>query len=296
MMRMPTNNDRAKRPLWAVFILAVVCTLMIVSCGGGGVDTNAQVDRPATLRTDIKFGYFASVPGQAEEVAAHTNIFMDGGFTSPELSAQSILAADKPTLLSVQQYLFSTVGGASVLRPDARDRLRGYLSTLRALGALRRVVGLYPHDEPEIYGLTEPQFVEAVNLCREVGREYGVESVIATIYTSAGPWIGIGAVDWAGFDDYSKGSAIFFNGQYARFKAALRPTQRIILVPGMADPWRADVTAFVNMAHSDQQVIWVMPFVWFDGAENTGKGIKSNGLAMASCNAGRSLIGVSGAC
>ena len=268
---------------------------MLAGCGGG-VDTNAPVDRPAVLRADIKYGYFASTPGQAEETRDHINIFMDGGFTTAELSATAILTADKPTLLSVQQHLFATVGHASVPRPDARERLRGYLSTLRSLGALKNVIGLYPHDEPELYGLTEQSFSDAVKLCREVGREYGIEAVIATIYTSAGPWVGIGSVDWAGFDDYGSGSSIFLNGEYARFKAALRPTQRIILVPGMADPWRADVSVFVNMAHSDQQVVWVMPFVWFDGAENTGKGIRSNGLAMASCQAGKSLIGATGAC
>lgn len=277
--------------IW-MFIFA----LLLSSCSGGGVDKNSPVDQPTILRTDIKFGYFASLPGQAEEVRDHTNIFMDGGFTSPALSAQSVIAAGQPALLSVQPYLWDTVGKVSRPRPDARERLRAYLATLQSLGALQHVIGLYPHDEPELYQISEAQFVAMITLCREVAREFGIEAIIAVIYTSHGPWIGISATDWAGFDDYSNGSAIFFNGSYARLKGALRPTQRIILVPGMANPWRADLTPFINMAHTDPQVVWIAVFVWFDGAEFTGAGVKSNGLAKTACDAGRALIGALGAC
>ena len=110
---------------------------------------------------------------------------------------------------------------------------------------------------------------------------------LAVIYGGSGNRPGVGTYDWVGFDDYDKRERIFSNGQYNSLKSALRSDQRIMLVPGGADPWKQDVGPFFTQAELDDQVIALIPFVWFDTSGHTG--IHANSMKNDYCVAGKKI-------
>jgi hypothetical protein len=283
---------------------AFLASLALFGCAPAGVDPNASVPAPSTLRTDLQFGYYASVPtvkgddtGQIQETREHVNVYMDMLFGGEQFTIDSILYMKKPTILGVQYWMYDERNRAKV---DGEAQLIAYLGRLQAAGALQYVTDAYPLDEPDLLGTPESE-IQAVNAAvRRAFALYGMYPRLSVIYGVGFTWNGVRWYDDIGFDNYSAGSGIFYNGDIAKLKAvANKPGQKIWLVPGGASPWRQDPTQFINYAHSDPQVRGLINFVYFDSTHPSqlyGKGIRTNGTRSAYCAAGAKLIGVSVPC
>jgi hypothetical protein len=282
---------------WAyILFLAVVIVVMLVACGGGGVDPNAPVERPKVLRADLQFGYYASTGTQPQETKGHVNFYHDMLFEGEQHTIDSIRLMQMPVMLGVQYWMYDA---RNVPKADGEAQLLGYLHRLNDAGVLKFVTDVYPLDEPDLLG-TKADDVVAVNAAvRRAFATFGMRPRLSVIYGVGFTWQGVASYDDIGFDNYSAGSGIFYNGDYARLKGVLRADQKIWLVPGGADPWRQDPTQFINFAHGDPQVRGLINFVWFDSTHPSqlyGKGIRTNGMAGAYCRAGREITRVVGPC
>lgn len=257
--------------------LVVLLTATIFSCGGS---PESNIPPPTTVRTDLLFGYIGSSNTQLAETSDHVNIFFAGTWDGQEAQLSQAMFASSlglPIMLDVADQVGLPFDAAS-----AEVRTRTRLQQLQLANVLGSVKAFY-FDEPDLNNRMSSADVVAMNsMLRRVAGEFGATPALATIYTAGFTWPGVSSFDWVGFDNYGAGSSIFVNGDYGKLKAALFPTQRIILVPGGADPWRTDPTQFFNMAQQDLQVIAVMPFAWPDGTtKDWGAGIRSNGMAPA---------------
>jgi hypothetical protein len=273
----------------------LIAALVITACSGGGADINAPVEKPAALRTDLQFGYYASLGNQPQETKAHVNLYHDMQFGGEQYTIDSIKYMAMPTMLGIQYWMYDAKNKP---KPDAELQLRAYLTRLQASGALQYVTDVYPLDEPDLIG-SDPADIFATNaMIRRVFAEFNMRPRLSVIYGDRNQWQGVTSYDDVGFDKYYAGSAIFFNGDYAKLKSILRPDQKIWLVPGGADPWRQDPTPFVNYAHGDPQVRGIIAFTWFNSPPNGdyGKGIGQNGMAKAYCQAGAAITNKNGAC
>jgi hypothetical protein len=250
--------------------ILVVGLVLLVACGGGSGEAAAAPDRK-----DLLFGYFGDCDTCVAETRGHANIAMVMGWGAPgamERHAVEAVAAKQQILLAV-----CWACGA--------ENLRWQFGVLRAAGVLSEVVALYPVDEPDVAGLTAAQVAALCALVRQVAAEYpelaGV--ALAAIYGSVGTE-GIEQFDWIGRDFYGHGAIVPIR----------QPWQRLILVPGGADPWREDPTAFIETANRTPAVVLILPFIWRD--PTFGRGIATNGLGQTYCRAGVRVTGRTGPC
>lgn len=287
---------RFKILLWANVFLLILAIVMLVAGCGGGVDPNAPVERPKILRTDLQFGYYASTGNQPQETKGHVNFYHDMQFEGEQHTIDSIRFMQMPVMLGVQYWMYDEKNNP---KADGESQLLGYLHRLNDAGVLRFVTDVYPLDEPDLLGTKAGDVVATNAAVRRSFAVFNMRPRLSVIYGAGFTWPGVASYDDVGFDNYSAGSGIFYNGDFARLKAVLRPDQKIWLVPGGADPWRADPTPFVNYAHSDPQVRGLINFIWPDSTDprqGYEKGIRSNGLAQKYCRVGREVIGTSGPC
>lgn len=211
-------------------------------------------------RGDLLYFYYGDSDTIIEETFAHTNAVMVWGWGS------------KPWLVNVEERLTEAqahnlkviLGLPQSYNENGDGAIRTAFAYLHVRGLLTNVVALYPVDEPDL-DKTDEQ-VRTVNaMIRGVAAEFPelAHVKLAVTYTEDRGWPGIETYDWVGFDAYTKGDAVLWNETWIDLKGRLRPDQRIILVPGGACNWKNLPDAFLAVAQTDQQVIAVMPFMWF---------------------------------
>ena len=248
------------------------------------------------MRPDLLFGFFSSAAG----VAAFARACNVGWLADWEMPGYAVSRAAacvdvgvKKLIVGVQYMLFqgSTYYGTTL----AQANLRGMFDALRQAGTLGYVVAIYPVDEPDRLGVSEQLLTQVCKDIRQVLAGYSelAGCKLAVIYGSQGRVTpALASFDWAGFDDYDSGAAIFTNGMYEAFAAKLLPAQRAILVPGGASPWKQDPAPFLAVAESDARVGLIAPFIWINyGSPTTTPGIGSNGMAAAYLAAGAQVVG-----
>lgn len=261
--------------LCQVLIVAVV----IAACGGSADDI--VVPKPQNPRTDILYGYYASLGEQVAEVKDHTNLHWEAQFDGPVKAAQNIRDAKTLTVLDVGYQLFTKYPGSNklMIHPDAETRLRGFLSFLKTEEVLHYVEVIYPLDEPNLNLRNVKDIYVAVDVVKRVASEFqeldGYK--LGVIYWDESAYTGIELFDWVGFDNYDAKSSILIepDGRYFKMLEQLRPDQMTMLVPGGA--FGQDPTPFVNFAQGRPEVVAIIPFVWFDviNEKETFLGIKS---------------------
>lgn len=245
--------------------ILVVVVLLVAACGGGSSSGGA----PAPQRTDLLFGYFGDCDTCVAETRGHTNLQSVVGWGNDgwRMHAIEAVAAGQKILLAVCWRC-------------GPDNLRWQFGVMSADGTLSSVVALYPQDEPDVAGLTADQVGALCALVRAVASEYpelaGV--ALAAVYGNVDT-AGIEQFDWIGRDNYGTGPIVPIR----------QPGQRVILVPGGADPWREDPTAFIETANRTPAVVLVLPFLWRD--PDHGRGIATNGMASTYCAAGVRVTG-----
>lgn len=277
-------------------ILIAAIAMLIAACGGGGVDPNAPVERPKILRTNLQFGYYASTGNQPQETKGHVNFYHDMQFEGEQHTIDSILFMQMPVMLGVQYWMYDE---RNIPKADGESQLLGYLHRLNDARVLKFVTDVYPLDEPDLLGTKADDVIATNAAVRRAFAAFNMRPRLSVIYGVGFTWQGVASYDDVGFDNYSAGSGIFYNGDFAKLKAVLRADQKIWIVPGGADPWRQDPTAYINYAHSDPQVRGLINFIWPDSTDpkqGYGKGIRTNGLAQKYCRAGREITGVAGSC
>lgn len=273
---------------------AVLAGLALWGCSGGNPDPNAFVPEPSALRKDLQFTYFGAVPtvkgdatGQIEETREHVNFFMDMQFGGEQFTIDSILYMKKPTMLGVQYFMYDAQNKP---KPTGEAELVAYLGRLQAAGALKYVTDAYPIDEPDLLN-TPAKDIQSVNASvRRAFEGYGLKPRLSVIYSAKFTWNGAEFYDDIGFDNYSAGSGIFYNGDFARLTAAAnKPGQKLWLVVGGASPWNQNPEAFINYANGDAKIRGIIAFVYFDSIspeQMYGLGIRNNGQRKTYCNAG----------
>lgn len=226
----------------------------------------------------LLYGYYGDCDFCLAETQAHVNLaWVFGWGESVDKLANAMEHLREASAYGVRNVV---LGVTSVYLPDGETWLRQYLQALSSKGLLRDVKALYPIDEPDTGDTPKTDAeVRTVNaMVRRVASEFPelADVNLAVIYGDRG-MPGIGSYDWVGFDRYPDREAIFTDGDYQALKEALRPDQRILLVPGGVSPYDQDPAPFYNKAQEDQQVIAIIPFIWQDNAApNVGLGIRSN--------------------
>lgn len=262
----------------------------LLSCSDGG--SVGEIPSGHTLRTDLNYCYYGNRPYQLAEVYAHTTCAMITYWDGEEFFfANAIRSKDLGLDLILE------LPHAYLDNPETR--LRNFFTQLRSLGLSSKVIAFYPIDEPdENIRIGDPATIvqEKNALIRSIITEFPelAHVKLGVIYASTNDFPGVETYDWVGFDDYDNGERIFTNGQYQKLKKALRPEQKIILVPGGASKWNQHPAAFRRKAQLDKQVILVMPFIWIDDADPKNgafAGIRSNGLAPAYIEFGMEIKG-----
>lgn len=272
--------------------------LVLSACNGSGANPNYQPPNPTIYRNDIKFGYFGALDDMVG-VYSHTSIYYDMGFGGLDYTISGIRAADMDTALGIDYILWEKVNNQYLIRADAGARLKDFLARLKSENLLGKVVAVSLIDEPDNKGIDGAMLEKALKITKAEFAAQQITPKYFQIYAAKFTWPGVSLFDWVGFDNYSAGSGIFINGDYAKLKGILRADQLIILLPGGAEPWLQEPQSFINIAHGDQQVTWIMPFTWFTSSQpdaDFGKGIRDNKLRPVYCLMGQKLVSKSGGC
>jgi hypothetical protein len=236
---------------------------------------------PATLRAGQFFGYYGDCPSCVEETRAHTNVQWIAGWGGDGAQVPKIVERAKKAAPTKTVIMLPGMYVNKRLNPLGIVAARGIFQGLREAGVLQNVAALYPQDEPDLEGLDDVTVIDANAAVRAVAAEFAeLKNVpLAVIYSERGTRPGISSYDWVGIDAYAMGSKIL-DKPYAKLQKFLTKNQRLLLVPGGADPWRENPEPYFKRAAKDPKVIGVVAFIWFDNAAtDVGLGIRSNGLA-----------------
>lgn len=188
-------------------------------------------------------------------------------------------------MVSVDYLVYTNAAGGGrklyMGEAQATPKITAFFDTLKSAGLLDMVKALYPMDEPDLYGIPAADILAANANLRAVAAGYpeltGMK--LAVMYSGKRNWVGIESYDWIGIDNYDDGSFILLS-QYPELEAQLRADQRMVVVPGGANPWQTPIEPFYEYAQQHEKVILIMPFIWLDNYGTSGQlGIKSNGLA-----------------
>jgi hypothetical protein len=237
--------------------------------------------KQVALRAGQFFGYYGDCPSCIEETRAHTNVQWIAGWGGDGAQVPKIVERAKNAAPLKTVIMLPGMYANKRLNPLGLVAARGIFQGLRDAGVLQNVAALYPQDEPDLEGLDEATVIEANTAVRAVAAEFAElrHVPLAVIYSERGTRPGISSYDWVGIDAYAMGSKIL-GKPYTKVQKLLTNKQRLLLVPGGANPWREDPAPYFKRASKDPKVIGVVAFLWIDNAApDVGLGIRSNGLA-----------------
>ncbi len=274
----------------------IALAAFLAACGGGsgGPAATATLPPPSQLRTDLLFGYYFGRPDHVLEVADHANLYWVAAEGGPAVQIAALQKAREAGIRNVILMLPLTTPAGTT--PTAADRL-AWLDELNQVGALSQdVVALYWVDEPNIprHRRETPEIVAQNALLRAVMAEFPAlaGTKLAVLYACDGDRPGLAAFDWVGCDAYGDGCEAL-DRWVEPMRRGLLPGQRLLLVPGGADPWRQDPGCFEAYAHREPAVVAISPFLWQTETDEgvTYRGIRENGMAALYRAVGRRVSG-----
>jgi hypothetical protein len=290
--------------------LLVLVVLLVSGCGGGGGSgATPTVEPPSPTRTptDIAFTYFGALDNSVLETCDHVSAIMTGGWgdvstlehrqaiaaTAIQQLQQAKACGVTKAIVMIDFICYAPLLGPHKLKPLAKAQyaargmenlaaeLAAFFVALREAGVLDMVVALYPMDEPELYGL-DATTVSSVNTAiRGVLQGFPelAQTKLAVVYSdNLDALPGISSYDLIGLDAYGLGAAVLTE-RYGVLRTRLRADQRLILVPGGAEPWKTAPQPFLDYALANPAVAVIMAFVWFP--YEGGRGIGADGMASA---------------
>jgi hypothetical protein len=307
-------------------LLSLIIASLFAGCGGGGgtsaPPTVAPVLPDEPSRPGLFFTFFGCVdnpaapmkPGPvtascATETASFISTIMTGGWGDTASEAGRLAIADKAirhmqeardrgVSSAIVMIDFVMLDGAQQYRgPPAHAELVAFLRSIQAAGLADMVTTLYPADEPDVHRMSADS-VRAMNAdIRAALAQVGMTAKIMVTYGNDG-MPGVDTFDLVGVDVYGLGDAVL-DLPLATLKAVLRPDQRIVLVPGGAEPWRVDPWPFYARAQIEPQIAGIMAFVWWNDYEPGNfpgaKGIRDAATRCAYEAVGRRIKQAAGA-
>ncbi len=265
--------------------LVVLLALVLAACGGGGGVRPDPV--PSPQRTDLLMAYYGGCDTCANETKDHTNLYMTRpwGPGGPSWVTEA-MAQVQQAVSNGQKVMLGLPG---LYDPGGTDSAWNALQSIKNGGLASSVVALYPIDEPDVNGKTDAEVTAMNAVLRKALSDLGMTASLAVIYgCPTGKRPGLASYDWVGCDEYDAGCGTANGSQYRALKASLRADQRIMLIPGGANPWRQDPTCFLNAANADLQVVVIMPFLWVPWDQ---PGIRINGMSPPYVSVGKSIKG-----
>ncbi|MEO8674722.1 MAG: Ig-like domain-containing protein [Casimicrobiaceae bacterium] len=229
----------------------------------GASTTSAQLSFTVTPPApSTYFGYWFTGIG-LEEVVAHTNLSFELGiFNDVDPNSIQSLETHVPLMRANGMKAMLEIGYIHVTDPNGHvhylgnvDKVRALLDHIKRLGGLDLVVAFYPIDEPDMTDLSSNDIRDANAAIHALCAEYPELGgcAIAVIYSDHNP-TGAQYYDWIGTD-----AGNYYLGPNSM---ELNPGQRLILIPGGADPWRMDPTSYLSYAQDHPEVVLIMPFLW----------------------------------
>jgi hypothetical protein len=260
--------------------------------------SDIHIPEPSVKRKDLFYGYYGAMNDQVAETKDHINIWWEAQFQGHLKAIENIDRTKMFTVLDVTNQCmvkFAEHGRNFKFRPDAEAQLRDLFTTMKQANVLQFVKVLYPMDEPNINS-TADDVKQAIFILKKVASEFiELSGVKLGVIYAAKPetYECIEYFDWVGVDDYDEKSTIFdSNGAYTKLKARLHPDQRTVIMPGGA--FGQNPVPFVNFAHSNHEVVALVPFVWFGPMQPADKwvgiGQDQNVLKQDYINTGLSLV------
>lgn len=250
---------------------------------------------PSTLRTDISYGYYINDNTRTHEIVDHVNFIFEFNNLSIDFLIDNMKKYDHSTVLTITRECFGSFD-SKTLNENLENDLTILFDTLKSYNLLQKVKVLYPIDEPDARHIDNDTMIQCVRRVKEVCKNYPElkDVKFACIYSTHMTYPGLEEFDIVGLDDYAAGSNVLINKEFKELLRRLNDNQRVILVPGGADPWRQDPEAFRRYAHSNPKVIAIVPFLWIEREEPIGKinlGIGKNPMKEKYIKLGKELLG-----
>lgn len=232
-------------------------------------------------------GYYGGCPSCSLETQDHANLYMTRPW-GPTGWLIEIMPQLQQAHGNGQKVILGLPG---LYDPMGLEDTAHAITKLHEAGLLSDVVAWYPIDEPDVNGKSDAEVLAMNTALRDLAKELGVNPALAVIYgCTTGKRPGLSSYDWIGCDDYGAGCDVANGSRFAALKGQLRPDQRLLLVPGGADPWRQDPACFATKANADPQVVGILAFLWVD--RDDAKGIGTNGMRQAYCRVGKAIRGL----
>lgn len=245
-------------------------------------------------RNDLKFGYFGCMRDQPQRTHAYVNMHSEMFFEGVDTAVANIRYMKTTTHVGLDSFMWATSGGVVTLLPDAEARVRQLVAQLNHEDVLQYVKLISVIDEADNRGLSDETVRQALTLAQNVFNEFHSKPMLYGIYSDKWTWPGVDLLHVVGMDKYGVGTQLFTSGDYERWTNRLHPDQLVMLLPGVADPWRQNVADWINFAHQNRRVYGIMMFAWFTNRvpdADYGKGVEENGLEPAVTASGLKLIG-----
>lgn len=243
---------------------AFLASALVAGCGGGGWG-DAIIPLPPTLRTDLHYCYYMSLPGQMAATADHTSLLWHGQFYGLDALADELRGHLHNLVLDCSLQLMRATGKDSrkALSPTAEVDLRAFFTEMKARGLLGRVAYLTPMDEPNLFADSEADLLGALAILKRVAAEHQELSSVkyVCIYGSEAVRLyGLEQFDVVGIDNYKQQSEVLTKGAHADLMRQIFPHQQVMVIPGAA--YYQDPGPFVAYAHSEPRCWGVVPFIW----------------------------------
>lgn len=246
---------------------------------------------PPPPKASRYFTYFGYAAGEAALQADHANMIFvpEWGEVADNLSVilqrnitffQEAKAAGIPSVVLDTGY--QTWRGTSV-NPTLAADLTVVLRAYQTAGVLGMVKAFYVIDEPDIKGFSDATLRSATTQLRQIAAQFpelaGVQ--LWVIYAQNGA-PAMSSFDCVGSDHY--GDIARALAWYSQVPAG----QCKLLVPGGAQPWKDDPSAFTAYALANPNTN-VVAFLWMDYAG--GMGIANDGMLPAYKVSGKAVTG-----
>lgn len=275
---------------WVSNAIAAGLFSLVAACGGGGAgqqapDVAVPNDPP---RQDLSYAYYGADSAQLDETYRHVTHHFIPFWYGPDWAENEAVRTQAMGLKIILALRDPYTDAALEATMDA------LLTRYEARG-IRHIEIIYPHDEPNLSGLSDVTVSVGNDTIRKVMARHAStrSTLLMSIYAPGKNLPGLSSFDLAGYDNYDARENTLTNGEYSAFQARLNfdpargRVQGQVLVVGGADRWHQDPAAFILRAQNDKRVQMVMPFLWLDNADPAngarGAGIRSNGLAPAYC-------------
>ena len=251
-------------------------------------------EKPTVLRKDLHFGYYLSSEDSIAAVATHSSFIFEPNWGTISGLIRRVQSHGLPVVLCVTRECFGDFD-SSELSPHIGANLRALFDALRKDSVLDRIAVIYPIDEPDGRHVSHETMSICAQTIKSIAAEYAelANVKLGVIYSTHMTYPGIDEFDIIGLDKYGMGSNVLISKEFKELNKRRQPHQKIILVPGGAEPWKQNPEAFERYAHLHPEVIGIIAFLWIDYTENgeTFKGIGSNGMAQTYVELGKRLTG-----